>query len=72
MAAYRRADATVLAPFLYFNLVSAAAVGFFWFGETLGWTGTAGLIAIALGGVVALLEPRQRRAPGFAMRPRIA
>ena len=36
VAAYRRAEATVLAPFLYFNLLTADAVGFLWFGETLG------------------------------------
>ena len=36
VAAYRRAEATALAPFLYFNLLTAAAVGFLWFGETLG------------------------------------
>ena len=42
VAAYQRADAAVLAPFLYFNLLAAMAVGFLWFGETLGWTGLVG------------------------------
>ena len=36
VAAYQRADATLLAPFLYFNLLTAMAVGFLFFGETLG------------------------------------
>ena len=36
----------MLAPFLYFNLLTAMAVGFFWFGETLAWTSLAGLLAI--------------------------
>ena len=36
VAAYQRADATLLAPFLYFNLLTAMAAGFLWFGETLG------------------------------------
>ena len=42
VAAYQRADATLLAPFLYFNLLTAMAVGFFCFGETLGWTSIVG------------------------------
>jgi drug/metabolite transporter (DMT)-like permease len=55
VAAYQRSEATVLAPFLYFNLLTAMAVGFFWFGETLGLTSLLGLIAIAAGGLVTLL-----------------
>ena len=39
VAAYRRAEATGLAPFLYFNLIAAAAVGLLWFGETLAGRG---------------------------------
>ena len=57
VAAYQRADATVLAPFLYFNLLTAMTVGFLFFGETLGWTSIAGLLAIAGGGLVTLLNP---------------
>jgi drug/metabolite transporter (DMT)-like permease len=57
VAAYQRADATVLAPFLYFNLLTATAVGFLWFGETLAWSSVAGLAAIAAGGLVTLIDP---------------
>jgi drug/metabolite transporter (DMT)-like permease len=57
VAAYQRADASVLAPFLYFNLLAAMGVGFLWFGETLGWSSLLGLLAIAGGGLVALMRP---------------
>jgi drug/metabolite transporter (DMT)-like permease len=57
VAAYRRADATVLAPFLYFNLLAAIAIGFLWFGESLNWPTVAGLLAIVLGGLIALARP---------------
>ena len=56
VAAYQRADATVLAPFLYFNLLTAMAVGFLWFGETLGLASIVGLLAIAAGGLVTLMR----------------
>jgi drug/metabolite transporter (DMT)-like permease len=56
VAAYARAEATVLAPFLYFNMISAMAVGYFCFGETLSGTNLAALGAIALGGLVTLLK----------------
>jgi len=55
VAAYSRAEATVLAPFLYFNLIAAIAVGFIWFGETPSGVGLAALCAIAAGGLVALV-----------------
>ncbi len=54
VAAYQRADATVLAPFLYFNMITAMAVGYFWFGETLSVASLLGLGAIAAGGLVTL------------------
>ena len=57
VAAYQRADATILAPFLYFNMITAMAVGFFWFGESLSLASILGLIGIALGGIVTLLNP---------------
>ncbi|MFO1141352.1 MAG: DMT family transporter [Amaricoccus sp.] len=68
VAAYQRADASVLAPFLYFNLVTAMAVGFFWFGELLGWTSLVGLLSIALGGLVALMPPGRLTLPALAFR----
>jgi drug/metabolite transporter (DMT)-like permease len=63
VAAYQRTDATVLAPFLYFNLLTAAAVGFLWFGETLAWPSVAGLLAIAAGGLVTLIDPARLALP---------
>jgi drug/metabolite transporter (DMT)-like permease len=56
VAAYSRAEATVLAPFLYFNMISAMAVGFFFFGETLSSGNLIALGAIAFGGLVTLLK----------------
>jgi drug/metabolite transporter (DMT)-like permease len=73
VAAYQRAEATVLAPFLYFNLLTAMAVGFFCFGETLAWTSLVGLFAIALGGLVTLMNPERLALPiSLAFRPRFA
>jgi len=74
VAAYQRADASVLAPFLYFNLLTAGAVGFLWFGETLPLSSLLALLAIAAGGLVALMRPGRPwkprrlppRDPGFA------
>lgn len=57
VAAYQRAEATVLAPFLYFNLLTAMVVGFFWFGESIGLMSFFGLIAIAGGGILTLVNP---------------
>jgi drug/metabolite transporter (DMT)-like permease len=59
--AYQRADATVLAPFLYFNLLTAMAVGFIWFGETIGLASMIGLTAIAGGGLLTLADPDRLR-----------
>jgi drug/metabolite transporter (DMT)-like permease len=56
VAAYARAEATVLAPFLYFNMISAMAVGYLCFGETLSGASLVGLAAIALGGIVTLMK----------------
>jgi drug/metabolite transporter (DMT)-like permease len=73
VAAYQRAEASVLAPFLYFNLLTAMAVGFFWFGEQLSAASLAGLLAIALGGLLTLVpEERGRLAFLANCRYRIA
>jgi drug/metabolite transporter (DMT)-like permease len=82
VAAYARAEATVLAPFLYFNMISAMAVGYLCFGETLSGASLAGLAAIAVGGLVTLMKgdlglgaaARALRlpAPPLAVRARVA
>jgi drug/metabolite transporter (DMT)-like permease len=73
VAAYQKADATILAPFLYFNLLTAMAVGFFWFGETISAASLVGLFAIATGGMVTLVHPQRLKLPvPFGIRPRIA
>ena len=57
VAAYQRAEATVLAPFLYCNHLTAMVVGFFWFDESIGLMSFFGLIAIAGGGILTLVNP---------------
>lgn len=54
VAAYERADATVLSPFMYFNLIAAVVVGYFWFNEVPSGTALIGLFAIASGGLVTV------------------
>jgi drug/metabolite transporter (DMT)-like permease len=56
VAAYARAEATTLAPFLYFNMISAMAVGYLCFGETLSGGNLVALAAIAFGGLVTLMK----------------
>jgi drug/metabolite transporter (DMT)-like permease len=72
VAAYQRTEATVLAPFLYFNLLTAMAVGFIWFGETLGLSSIVGLLAIAAGGLVTLMDPARLALPALPMFPVLA
>lgn len=55
VAAFERADASILSPFMYFNLVAALLVGFVFFGEVPSPMELAGLSAIALGGIVSVL-----------------
>ena len=71
VAAYQRVDAAQLAPFLYFNLITAMVVGFVWFGETVSGVAMLGLVAIALGGLTTLVEPGRLRALA-PMRLRLA
>lgn len=66
VAAYQRADASVLAPFLYFNMLTALAVGFFWFGESLGFSSLIGLAGIAVGGLTTLIPSGRIEMP-FAL-----
>ena len=50
--AFRFADATTLSPFMYFNLLTAAAVGYILFGETPSFDTLLGMSVIAVGGVL--------------------
>jgi drug/metabolite transporter (DMT)-like permease len=56
VAAYARAEATVLAPFLYFNMISAMAAGYVFFGEAPTGGNLVALGAIAFGGLVTLMK----------------
>lgn len=69
VAAYQRADASVLAPFLYFNMIAAMAVGYLWFGETLALASIAALGCIAIGGLVTLMRFNMRVPSFAAIRP---
>lgn len=63
----------MLAPFLYFNLVTATAAGFLFFGETVDRGGALGLLAIVAGGLVALVPAAGSRArQALAVRVRFA
>lgn len=66
VAAYRRTEASLLSPFLYFNMIAAVGVGFLWFGETPDMISILGLAGIAIGGLVAVapLPARARAAAG--------
>lgn len=61
VAAYARAEATTLAPFLYVNLVAALAAGRLWFGESLAPVELVGIAAIASGGLLGLVPARALR-----------
>lgn len=62
VAAYNRTDASILAPFFYFNIVFAIPVGFLWFGEVPSAGTLFGLAGIALGGVLTVFSSRRNPA----------
>lgn len=68
VAAYTRTEATVLAPFLYFNMISAMAVGYFCFGETLSGANLLALAAIGAGGLVTLTGNLRLRTPRIRLQ----
>ena len=55
VAAYEKADASVLSPFMYFNLITAMVVGYVFWGEVPSGLAMFGLSAIALGGLVTMV-----------------
>ena len=54
VAAFERTDASVLSPFMYFNLIAAVIVGYFWFNEVPSFASMIGLFVIAGGGLVTM------------------
>jgi len=56
--AFRLAEASVLAPFMYFNLVVAVALGIVLFGEVPEAMTLAGLGAILFGGLTTAVRPQ--------------
>ena len=63
VAAYAREEASILSPFLYFNMIAAVIVGAFWFAEIPSPITLAGLSAIALGGWIALMSNEKFNVP---------
>ncbi|WP_118133846.1 DMT family transporter [Oceanicella sp. SM1341] len=57
--AFRLSEASVLAPFTYFNVIAAVAVGVVWFGEIPGEATLSGLVALVAGGMITAATPRQ-------------
>ena len=55
VAAFERTDASVLSPFLYFNLIAALVAGYLWFNEIPTLWSIMGLTLIAGGGLVTLM-----------------
>jgi drug/metabolite transporter (DMT)-like permease len=56
VAAYQRADASILSPFLYFNLISACVVGYVVFGEVPSFLTLLALACVALGGWITVFS----------------
>jgi len=54
VAAFERADSSVLSPFMYFNLIAAVIVGYLWFNEIPSFASMIGLFAIVSGGLVTM------------------
>ena len=54
VAAFERTEASILAPFLYFNLIAAVAVGYIFFNEIPSGISILGLLAICFGGIAAM------------------
>jgi len=56
--AYRKSDAALLSPFMYFNLIVALSIGYFWFDELPNTVSLIGLLAIVIGGLVSIRQPQ--------------
>ena len=61
VAAFRKADASVLSPFMYFNLIAALIVGYVLFSEVPSQASMLGLLAIGGGGLISVLPLHRLR-----------
>ena len=52
--AYRLGQANIVTPFEYTGMIWAVVFGFLFFGEVPQWTTIAGMVLIALAGILAL------------------
>ena len=62
--AYKRAEATVLAPLVYSQLLAATALGWLVFGDlpdALGWLGLALLVVSGFAALILRPNPSNRR-----------
>jgi len=62
IAAFRHADASILSPLAYLELVSALLIGHFVFSEVPQWSDAIGIAAIAMSGLLVSLAVRRREA----------
>jgi drug/metabolite transporter (DMT)-like permease len=53
IAAYRRAEASLLSPFIYLQILAATVIGYLVFGQIPDSVSALGMVVIVLGGVVA-------------------
>jgi drug/metabolite transporter (DMT)-like permease len=61
IAAYRHAQAAIVAPFEYTGLIWAVFYGFVFWDETPDWATTAGIVLIMAGGLWIIFGERWRR-----------
>lgn len=59
VTAYRQSDAALLSPFMYFNLIAALLIGYFWFAEVPPFISCIGLLAIVAGGLISIRLPER-------------
>lgn len=59
VAAFRKSDASLLSPFMYFNLISALVFGYVFFSELPNLVSFIGLVAIGVGGLISALPAKR-------------
>ncbi len=60
---FAKATASALAPFTYFEIVAAVAIGYFMFGTLPAWISWAGIFLITLSGLIVARSLPSREAP---------